>query len=532
METANEFTQSLIKAYTRDYMGKVFYFCLKKTGTREDAEDLTSDISQCVLFELKKGCIPEHFSAWVWRIAKNRYSKWAIAKRKALDNISATDITELEIGDESDMEADLERNEELISLRRELALISGEYRDILVAHYIEDMPIKKIAQGLGLSEGAVKMRLMRARNILKEGMNMSREFGKKSYNPEDVNFAASGNQPSGLPWSAVQRKLPKNILLEASDNPSTLEELSIEMGIAMPYMEEEVEALTGATLLKKTGDKYITNFYIADRQTQLDIYNAQRRASGACSVLADKLADDMIPLLREWNTARNGMTDGIIKWWVLIDTLNTCLNEVSSFEANPLTRENGETWGFMGFEAVEYPESIIMGMNGNGSDDCMFFAYIINDYGIHEKIGEMQYEQVRLLGDIIKNSRNISSLSISEMEIWDSIDGKYAHADENGNIIPDILVFENGAMQSFKDALTNHPCYNDLMKIVQEVYNKIKDILKRNSNKELHSQLDYYAGMFITYLRMMTVHDEVKSGKLIVPAEPEKSTVAMWLEME
>ena len=29
---------------------------------------------------------------------------------------------------------------------------------------------------------------------------------------------------------------------------------------------------------------------------------------------------------------------------------------------------------------------------------------------------------------------------------------------------------------------------------------------------------------------MMTVHDEILSGKLIVPENPEKSTIAMWIE--
>ena len=52
-------------------------------------------------------------------------------------------------------------------------------------------------------------------------------------------------------------KIPNNILLQANNNPSTLEELSIELGVALPYMEEEVNLLHQATLLEKQGDKYI-----------------------------------------------------------------------------------------------------------------------------------------------------------------------------------------------------------------------------------------------------------------------------------
>ena len=90
---------------------------------------------------------------------------------------------------------------------------------------------------------------------------MAREFGSKSYKPEEVRFVSSGGQASGLPFSAVQRMLPKNILLEASNNPSTIEELSVAVGVAMPYMEEEISVLGDAGLLKAVGNRYVTNFF-------------------------------------------------------------------------------------------------------------------------------------------------------------------------------------------------------------------------------------------------------------------------------
>ena len=34
-----------IRVYIKQYMEKVFYFCLKKTGSQQEAEDLASDIS-------------------------------------------------------------------------------------------------------------------------------------------------------------------------------------------------------------------------------------------------------------------------------------------------------------------------------------------------------------------------------------------------------------------------------------------------------------------------------------------------------
>ena len=39
----------LTEIYVKDWLAKVFYFSLKKTGNREDAEELAADISLTVL---------------------------------------------------------------------------------------------------------------------------------------------------------------------------------------------------------------------------------------------------------------------------------------------------------------------------------------------------------------------------------------------------------------------------------------------------------------------------------------------------
>ena len=261
----NQMYDILIKEFTENYMEKLFYFCLKKTGGTDEAEELTQEISLNIFSALNKGSVPTNFSAWVWKIARNRYSMWATKKHIRNESVTGSDIEDYEIEDKKTSILDeMIHKEQLSLLRRELAFIKSDYRNILVAYYIENRPIREIAQSLSLSETTVKQRLHRARSILKEGMDMTREFGKRSYNPENITFAASGSQPSGLPWKAVQRSIPQNILLQASNNPSTVEELSIELGIALPYMEEEVELLYKATLLEKQGNRYITNFFILD----------------------------------------------------------------------------------------------------------------------------------------------------------------------------------------------------------------------------------------------------------------------------
>ena len=270
MQATNEMRDRLINEFAENYMEKLFYFCLKKTGSHIEAEDLTQDIALQIITALNKGAIPASFSAWVWQIARNRYSVWAKEKHKRNEAITGSDIGDYEIEGESENILDeMIHTEQMALLRRELAFIKSDYRNIVVAYYIENKTVREIAESLSLSTNTVKSRLLRAREILKEGMDMAREFGKLSYNPENIAFWVNGlHGANGEPGICVSRSLSKNIMLAAYRTPATAEELAMEVGVALPYMEEELSTLVDATLMKKNGNKYETNFFIVSAEAQ------------------------------------------------------------------------------------------------------------------------------------------------------------------------------------------------------------------------------------------------------------------------
>ena len=100
MQEANEMRDQLIKEFAENYMEKLFYFCLKKTGSHTEAEDLTQDIALQIITALNKSTFPMHFSAWVWQIARNRYSVWAAEKHHRTEAVNGSDIGDYEIEDE------------------------------------------------------------------------------------------------------------------------------------------------------------------------------------------------------------------------------------------------------------------------------------------------------------------------------------------------------------------------------------------------------------------------------------------------
>jgi DNA-directed RNA polymerase specialized sigma24 family protein len=68
------------------------------------------------------------------------------------------------------------RSEQMALLRHDLAFIKSDYRNIVVAYYIDKTDARDIASAHSLSIHAVQQRLHRARKILKEGMDMKRNL--------------------------------------------------------------------------------------------------------------------------------------------------------------------------------------------------------------------------------------------------------------------------------------------------------------------------------------------------------------------
>ena len=358
----------LVREYAENYMEKMFYFCLRKTGNSYDAEDLASDITLNVLSALNGKTIPEHFSAWVWQVARNRYYLWAKKKHRRSESVTGADIDDLEIEDQEPNALDrMIRQEDLASLRRELAFISFEYRNLIVAYYIENHSIKEIASTMHLPEGTVVSRLFRARKLLKEGMSMAREFGVLSYKPENIRFSKWGNDGKyGEPWTIINRTLAKNLILATYRTPSTVEELALELGIALPYMEDELRKLVDATLIRTNGNKYESNVVIVSAA-------AQERIDTHVASIAPKLTEAVIHAAEYWIACQkeNGGVwhEGYqsyedMKWTVLMRALDEFSGQSTAeydqlypkhspnqiAENGRTVRPNGGAWDLIGFE--------------------------------------------------------------------------------------------------------------------------------------------------------------------------------------
>lgn len=448
MQETNEMRDRLVDEFAEHYMEKLFYFCLKKTGRGVEAEDLTQDITLQIITALNKGTLPTSFSAWIWQIARNRYSVWAKEKHDRNESVTGSDISDYELEDESrNILDEMIYAEQTALLRRELAFIKSDYRNIVVAYYIENKSTREIALSLSLPANTVKSRLLRARQILKEGMDMAREFGKRSYNPEEIVYSNICTAPGelGQPWTLMDPKLNQNIFLACYDNPMTAEELAIEVGIALPYMEDTVRHLTSQTLLVKNGEKYETNFPIISREAQQKIHFYYEGILPQLVALITENTDRLMAQYKEAGLCYYGEYQSYeeAKWMLLMDfykgVYSLCNNSPKEKLGNT-PRKNRGAWDVVGFEKCDFcPDSVGFHCQYDG-----FVHYRFGYCGIQNRtpanLSEIEVHELRRMVER-KKSENTS---VAEKLV------EYGYAYKRANeYIPNVVVIKQSTNQKF-----------------------------------------------------------------------------------
>ena len=262
-------TKEQMGTIIQENMQKIYLYCVKRLENTAVAEDVASDIILELLRSYGRIKNDEAVYGYMWSVANNLCKNyWRKREKDAYaeipdDFVGACCVTP---------EERYVREEELMLLRRELSLLREKYRRIMISYYIDGDSCEKIADKYNLSVSNVKQCLFEGRKKLKEGMDMVREYGELSYAPEKFTMNFWGNSSKGY-WELFERKLPGNLIIAAYESPKTLEELSLEMGVGVPYLEDEVAILEKMGLLVRKGKSYQSNMVLYDEQWRKTIYN-------------------------------------------------------------------------------------------------------------------------------------------------------------------------------------------------------------------------------------------------------------------
>lgn len=267
-----------------DLARSLLSYCSARTSNHFEAEDLAQDI----ILEIYKsaGSIrnADAFYGFMWAVAGNVYKQWCKSKAKN---------KECELSDNllDDSEFFPDDSSELFLLRRELTLLAEKYRGAVIMYYIENKSCSEISNLLSISESMVKYLLFKSRQILKEGMSMERNYGQQSYNPKGLSLLFWGNGANRY-HHLCDSKISQNILFACYNDKLTAEQISLEIGVSLPYMEDKLNELYEYELLKKDGSRYYTNLVIFTRDFANEV-NAKTAA------LREHIADILVNAISE-----------------------------------------------------------------------------------------------------------------------------------------------------------------------------------------------------------------------------------------
>jgi RNA polymerase sigma-70 factor (ECF subfamily) len=166
VESINEMLEALVRGHSR-LVYRIAYAVLRR---HHDAEDATQETFLRVLRYSSKLAAVEDPKTWLariaWRVAVDRSKQRGRTREIALEDPEKP-IPEAA---SSDAPADetLHGAEVSAALERMIAALPEKLREPLILSTIEEMSPREVAETLGINEAAVRSRVFRARQILRD----------------------------------------------------------------------------------------------------------------------------------------------------------------------------------------------------------------------------------------------------------------------------------------------------------------------------------------------------------------------------
>lgn len=148
----------------QDYVYNIVYGII---GKPEEARDVTQEVFLQVYRALPSFRRGSRFATWLYRIAVNRAVDAARSQRR-WRWLPLGETLKAEKSPQESPERAAERQSDHSIVQHVLMSLPVQHRDILVLRYFQELSIEEIAEVLGCSEQAAKVRLHRARMHFKE----------------------------------------------------------------------------------------------------------------------------------------------------------------------------------------------------------------------------------------------------------------------------------------------------------------------------------------------------------------------------
>jgi RNA polymerase sigma-70 factor (ECF subfamily) len=138
--------------------------CARLSGNADAAEDLAQETLLEAWRHRHKLYDLAGIASWVSAIARHVCQRWRVAQQHGASAAPSDFLHQVPAS--FDIEIELERQELVHLLDRALAVLPPDVRTVLVQKYVANSPHAELAAQLGLSEGAVKVKVHRGKLAL------------------------------------------------------------------------------------------------------------------------------------------------------------------------------------------------------------------------------------------------------------------------------------------------------------------------------------------------------------------------------
>ena len=488
-------TKEQMEQIVQQNMQKIYRYCIRRLKSVTEAEDVASDIILELLRSYARIKEDGAVYGYMWSVAdnlcKNHWRKSAKYEHGEIpeDYAGICMMTPEEC---------FLQNEDISLLRRELSLLGEKYRKIMVEYYVKEKSCEEIARQMQISVTNVKQYLFEGRKKIRGGMDMQREYGIYSYAPEKFSMNFWGDSSKGY-WELFRRKLPGSIMLAVYDKPRTMEELSLEVGVTTPYLEEEVAILENFELLVKRGKKYHSNMVIYSSEWTRQMHEEVKGMLEERINIIKEMVDKGVLLLQDTDYCHYRDDLNVRRWFVLMlifwEAMQLAEGKMKTRLTFPLLA-NGSKGYVMGMRG-DFPADI-NGMNG-----------IYGKYSL--KNGYMRILNYKLLSDKI--------LPPFENQCWDILTAAEARETETEELEVLSELMERGFVRIEEEKV--YPCYAEISE---------KDCC--SLKEKLADEIDYIAGLAAEHRDKAGKELEKITPRDIPFAKEVGSIVSMWSMLE
>jgi len=153
LRRARQFDSEALGFIYDQYSAPLYRYALRLLGTSDSAEECVAEVFSRLLTAIHRGAGPrDHLQAYLYRVAHNWITDQWRRQPPATVMLSAT----LPDGNQTDPQEAIDHQFEQERVRRALAFLTPDQRQVIVLKFLEDWENEQIAAALDKPVGAVK----------------------------------------------------------------------------------------------------------------------------------------------------------------------------------------------------------------------------------------------------------------------------------------------------------------------------------------------------------------------------------------